>query len=35
MQNSAADTWTVPSPANFAEIGDTEWPFSKLCLDGW
>lgn len=35
MQNLMADACTVSLPASFTEIGDMEWPFSKLCLDGW
>lgn len=26
---------TIPSPIDFVEMGDSEWPFSKLCQEGW
>lgn len=32
---SAANTITLPMPIGFVEIGDTEWPFSKMCQEGW
>lgn len=35
IRSSTANTFTLPSPDGFAEMGDTDWPFSKLCQEGW
>lgn len=35
IRNTVANTFTLPSPVGFVEMGDDNWPFSKLCQEGW